>query len=105
MRRIRLLYRPYWRYLITDAITLILSVIAVLWLFPLSTQVPFQKYSVFATVFSIVWLLSSYLFHRYIPVKYMKMGKDLRRLMAASVFTFAFMYGYMWYFCATTKRE
>lgn len=98
MRRVRLLYRPYWRYLIIDAITLILSVIAVLWLFPLNTQVPFQKYSVFATVFSFVWLLGSYLCHRYIPVKYMKMGKDIRRLMAASVFTFAFMYGYMWYF-------
>jgi lipopolysaccharide/colanic/teichoic acid biosynthesis glycosyltransferase len=42
-----------------------------------------------------MWLLFSYLCHRYIPVKYMKMGKDIRRLSAASVLLFAGMYGYM----------
>ena len=97
MQPIRLIYKPYWRYFIIDAITLILSVIVVLWWFPLSTQIPFQKYSVFVTIFSVIWLLNSYLCHRYIPVKYMKMGKDIRRLLAASIFTFMVMYGYMWY--------
>lgn len=63
--------------------------------FPLSTSVPFQKYSLFATIFSVLWLLASYLCHRYIPVKYMKMGKDIRRLLASSILLFAAMSGYM----------
>ena len=47
----RLFYRPYWVYAIADAIALVLSVIMVLAWFPLSTSVPFQKYSVFTTIF------------------------------------------------------
>lgn len=97
MRQLRLFYRPYWRYLIVDAFTLIASVIVVLWFFPLSTQVPFQKYSIFVLVFSAVWILMSYACHRYIPVKYMKIGKDIRRLLAAAISTFILMYAYMWY--------
>ena len=40
----RLFYKPYWNYLFADIIALILSVVVVLWLFPLSTEIPFQKY-------------------------------------------------------------
>ena len=91
-----LFYKPYWNYLVADIIALILSVVVVLWLFPLSTQIPFQKYDVFAIVFSAVWLLTSYLTHRYVTVKYMKMGRDVRRLLGAAVLSFGVMYGYMW---------
>ena len=91
----RLIYRPYWRYLIADAVALLLSVLIVLAWFPLSTQVPFQKYSVFVLIFSLMWLLFSYICHRYIPVKYMKMGKDVRRMLMASVLLFGGMCGYM----------
>lgn len=91
----RLFYRPYWSYVIADAIALLVSVLVVLAWFPLSTSVPFQKYSVFATIFSGTWLLFSYLCHRYIPVKYMKMGKDIRRLLASSILLYAAMSGYM----------
>ena len=93
--RMRLFYKPYWRYVIVDAITLLVSVCVVLAWFPLSTQVPFQKYSVFVLIFSGMWLLFGYLCHRYIPVKYMKMGQDIRRLLAASVLLFGGMSGYM----------
>ena len=81
--------------MIVDAITLLVSVCAVLAWFPLSTQVPFQKYSVFVLIYAAMWLVFSYLCHRYIPVKYMKMGKDIRRLAAASVLLFGGMSGYM----------
>ena len=81
--------------MIVDAITLLVSVCAVLAWFPLSTQVPFQKYSVFVLIYAAMWLVFSYLSHRYIPVKYMKMGKDIRRLAAASVLLFGGMSGYM----------
>ena len=95
MAHTRFFYKPYWRYVIVDAITLFVSVCVVLAWFPLSTQVPFQKYSVFVLVYSAMWLVFSYLCHRYIPVKYMKMGKDIRRLAAASVLLFGGMSGYM----------
>ena len=81
--------------MIVDAVTLLVSVCAVLAWFPLSTQVPFQKYSVFVLIYAAMWLVFSYLCHRYIPVKYMKMGKDIRRLAAASVLLFGGMSGYM----------
>ena len=87
----KLIYRPYWRYVIADAIALLVSVLIVLAWFPLSTAVPFQKYSVFVLIFSGMWLLAGYACHRYVPVKYMKMGKDVRRLLAASVLLFGGM--------------
>ena len=95
MAHIRLFYKPYWRYVVVDAITLVASVCAVLAWFPLSTQVPFQKYSIFVLIFSAMWLFFGYCCHRYIPVKYMKMGKDIRRLLVASIILFASMCGYM----------
>ena len=42
-----------------------------------------------------MWLLMGYICHRYVPVKYMKMGKDVRRLLAASILLFGEMCGYM----------
>lgn len=92
-----LLYHPYGKYIVADGIALAVSVLIVLAFFPLSTQVPFRKYTVFALVFAGVWLVSGYGCHRYIPVKYMKMGKDLRRLAVSALFTFAAMYAYMWW--------
>lgn len=47
-------------------------------------------------IYAAVWLMSSYLCHRYVPVKYMKMGKDLLRLAVASLMVLGCMYGYMW---------
>ena len=96
MARNRFFYKPYWRYVIVDAIALLVSVCAVLAWFPLSTQVPFQKYSVFVLIFAAMWLLFSYGCHRYIPVKYMKMGTDIFRLCVAAIFTFGCMFGYSW---------
>ena len=92
----RLFYKPYLQYLIIDAITLVLSFVVVLAFFPLSTNIPFQKYDIFAVVFSTAWLVSSYLCHRYLPVRYLKMGKDIKRLLLSALITFACMFGYMW---------
>lgn len=92
----RFFYKPYWIYLLADAITIELSFVVVLAWFPLSTRIPFQKYSVFAIVFSFVWLITSYLCRRYLPVRYLKIGKDIRHLLLSSVLTFGCMYGYMW---------
>ena len=92
----RLIYKPYVPYLIADILVLVVSVVVVLAWFPLSTEVPFQKYSIYMCVFSAVWLLASYACHRYVPVKYMKMGQDIFRLTVAAAGVFGVMCGYMW---------
>ena len=92
----RFFYKPYLNYILADVIALVISVVIVLWWFPLSTKIPFQKYDVFAIVFSFAWLLMGYFCHRYVPVKYMKMGRDIRRLLVSAILTFGAMYGYMW---------
>jgi lipopolysaccharide/colanic/teichoic acid biosynthesis glycosyltransferase len=92
----RFFYKPHIGYLAADAITLLLSVVIVLAWFPLSTNIPFQKYDSFALIFSTIWLISSYLCQRYLPIRYMRMDKDLRNLVLSALFTFGCMYGYMW---------
>ncbi len=93
----RLFYKPYWRYVITDIILLAISFFVVLMWFPLSTQIPFQKYDVFAVVFSAVWLIMSYLGHRYIPVKFMKVGTSFLRLFVVALIVAGIMLSYMWF--------
>ena len=92
----RFFYKPHIGYLAADAITLLLSVVIVLAWFPLSTNIPFHKYDSFALIFSTIWLISSYLCQRYLPIRYMRMDKDLRNLVLSAFFTFGCMYGYMW---------
>ncbi len=92
----RLIYKPYWRYLIADIVLLAVSFFVVLQWFPLSTQVPFQKYDHFAVVFSLVWVTMSYLGHRYISVKFMKLGTSYLRLLIVAALVGGIMLGYMW---------
>ncbi len=75
---------------------LAVSFFVVLRWFPLSTQMPFQKYDHFAVVFSLVWVVMSYLGHRYISVKFMKLGKSYLRLLVVSAVVAALMLAYMW---------
>ena len=96
-RRFNVFYTPYWRYVLADILLLALSVFVVLQWFPLATQFPFQKYSIFALVFSGCWLVIGYFSHRYVRVKHMKMGRSLIRLFAASVITFVVMIVYMYF--------
>ena len=89
------IYKPYWVYVLTDVILLALSFFVVLEWFPLATQIPFQKYWVFALVFSFVWMLSSYICHRYVRVKFLRLWISIMRLFIASLLTYVIMYAYM----------
>lgn len=91
----KIFYLPYWRYVLVDIILLLISFGAVLWWFPLSTNIPFQKYDIFAVVFSVVWLIVSYFAHRYVPVKFLTLSSHIYRLIISSVVVFGIMYGYM----------
>lgn len=73
-----------------------LSFFVVLEWFPLSTQIPFQKYGVFAAVFCSVWLVSAYLMHRYVRVKYQKIDISIYRLLFSATLTFGVMLVYMY---------
>lgn len=95
-RRFTLFYKPYWRYLLADVILLTISFFVVLKWFPLSTQVPFTKYSHFALIFSAAWLIISYLAHRYVRVKQFKLDQSLTRLLGAAVVQFGVMLIYMY---------
>lgn len=73
-----------------------LSFFVVLEWFPLSTQIPFQKYGVFAAVFCGVWLISAYLVHRYVRVKFQKIDISIYRLLVSATLTFGVMLVYMY---------
>ncbi len=88
-------YPPYWRYVIVDIVLLVLSFCVVLWWFPLATRVPFQKYDIFAVVFSSVWVFISYLAHRYVSVKFLTLSSHIYRLIISSIVVFLVMYGFM----------
>ena len=90
-----LFYKPLLGYWLTDVVLLLLSFFVVLMWFPLSTQIPFQKYWAFALEFSAAWLITSYFAHRYVRVRFMRVGMSLLRLLIASVVTFLVMWAYM----------
>ena len=92
----RVVYKPYWNYVIEDVVALALSFFVVLEWFPLSTQIPFQKYGVFAAVFSVVWLGSAYMAHRYVRVKFQRIDTAILRLACAAALTFGVMLVYMY---------
>lgn len=75
---------------------LALSFFVVLEWFPLTTQIPFQKYDVFAAIFVGAWLVSAYLTHRYVRVKFQKIDVALLRLLMSSLLTFGAMLVYMY---------
>lgn len=88
-------YKPYFRYLFVDIILLALSFFVVLMWFPLSTNIPFQKYDVFAIIFSVAWILGGYFTHRYVTVKFLRLSSHIYRLLLCAAVVFAGMYAYM----------
>lgn len=87
-------YKPYWVYVLFDIILLILTFLIVLAWFPLTTDMPFQKYDTYSLVFSIVWIAVSYLAHRYVRIKFMRIGVNAVRLLATAVLVFGIMEAY-----------
>lgn len=78
-----------------DICLVFLSFFVVLMWFPLATPVPFRKYDAFALLFASVWILANYLTHRYVRVKYMKVGSSTVRLLSAAALSFGVMEFYM----------
>lgn len=94
-RSVILFYKPYWAYIVFDIILLILTFVIILAWAPLSTQIPFQKYYPFAIVFSLLWLVISYFAHRYVRIKFMRIGVNALRLLVTAILVFGCMEGYI----------
>lgn len=92
----RIFYKPYWNYLLEDLVILLLTFFVILEWAPLSTEVPFQKYDVFVCIYATCWFVVSYLAHRYVRVKFLKMGRNILRLMATTVITAGLMALYIY---------
>ena len=92
-RSVILFYKPYWVYIVFDIILLILTFVIILAWAPLSTQIPFQKYYPFAIVFSLLWLVISYFAHRYVRIKFMRIGVNALRLLVTTILVFGCMEG------------
>jgi lipopolysaccharide/colanic/teichoic acid biosynthesis glycosyltransferase len=65
----KIFYKPARIFLIVDILILLLSFYIVLNWFPLTTNSPFYKYSWPSIFYIITWLVFSYFFKRYIPLR------------------------------------
>ncbi len=81
-------YRPAKIYLIIDVLVLILSFYVVFDWFPLTTNSPFEKYSIASLCYTISWIFFSYLFRRYKPLRKQKYFKSILRLFYTCLFLF-----------------
>ncbi|NDP22635.1 MAG: sugar transferase [Paludibacter sp.] len=76
----KIFYRPAKIYLVIDILILLLSFYVVLDWFPLTTDSPFEKYSIASLCYTISWIVFSYLLSRYKPLKKQKYFKSILRL-------------------------
>jgi len=89
-----ILYRPLWKYVILDSVLLIVSIGVVLLFFPLQTKLPFVKYYDFAILFSILWLVCSYLTRRYVVREQIRLGRAGASLLLSAGLQFGLMMVY-----------
>ena len=89
-------YKPYFPTLTVDIVALIAVFGVVLGWFPLTTQIPFVKYSNFIWIFSALWLLFSYTFGRY--RRRLDYFKAISRLFYTAASTFAVLWLLIYFF-------
>jgi lipopolysaccharide/colanic/teichoic acid biosynthesis glycosyltransferase len=65
----KVFYKPKWSSILIDLILLGLNFLVIYGWFPLTTPVPFQKYFIPSLLFTVTWLIFSYFFQRYIPLR------------------------------------
>ena len=86
----KLLYRPSRIFVIVDILLLILSLYVVLDWFPLTTNRPFDKYSLPSICYLLTWLLCSYLLQRYKPLSKQKYFRTSFSLFYTTIFIYTF---------------
>jgi Bacterial sugar transferase len=91
MRHIlNIFYKPSRIFLIVDISLLILSLYVVLDWFPLTTNRPFDKYSLPSICYIFTWFVCSYLLQRYKPISKQKYFRTSFGLFYTTVFIYTF---------------
>lgn len=88
----KLFYKPVPAYLIFDLLILVLSIFVLFEWFPLTTATPYQKYDEAAVYYCITWVLSSYFFGRYLPIKKRNYFDALFQIFYVSLFVFGLLW-------------
>jgi len=65
----KIFYRPAYKYLFFDILILVIWVFVILEWFPLTTNTPFNKYSIPSLYYIAAWSMWSYLLGRYQPLR------------------------------------
>ena len=92
MKRDISLYKPVPIVMLIDLLILVLSALVMLEKFPFTTNDPYEKYDIAVLVYIFVWMLSSYLFRRYRPLKKQKYLAADFRLFYVSLITFGILW-------------
>ena len=91
-------------YVLIDLILIFLSFYVVLDWFPLTTDSPFNKYSWPSLWYIIAWVITSFLFNRYKPLKTQKYFSAVLRLLDTSLIVLI-LFKVILYFYNTTYSE
>ena len=84
----KVFYKPAFFYLILDLLILIVSLYVVLAWFPLTTNSPFTKYSEPSVLFLFSWLVFSFFFNRYRPLRKQQYFRTIAKLFYVSAVNF-----------------
>lgn len=88
----KIFYKPVPVYLIFDILILVLSIFVLLEWFPLTTATPYEKYDEAAVYYCITWVISSYFFGRYLPIKKRNYFDALFQIFYVSLFVFGLLW-------------
>lgn len=92
------IYKPVYFYLILDNLILLLSMYAVLDWFPLTTNSPFDKYSLPSLYYFITWVICSYVFKRYGPLRRQSYFSAVIKLFYTILFVFLIYWALIYFF-------
>jgi lipopolysaccharide/colanic/teichoic acid biosynthesis glycosyltransferase len=93
----RIFYKPAYAYLVVDLFILILGFYIVLDWFPLTTNTPFDKYSWASFFYMLTWIIYSYFFQRYKPLRTQKYFNSILKLFFTTL-TLFFLYSILIHF-------
>lgn len=89
------IYKPKLWIILVDILIITINVFFIFLFLPLTTTAPFQKYSIPLLIFTVTWILLSYLFKRYEKVSKVSFFKSLLRLFYVSLVSFVIFGGFI----------
>jgi lipopolysaccharide/colanic/teichoic acid biosynthesis glycosyltransferase len=92
------LYKPAYIYLIFDNLMLLLSFYVVLDWFPLTTNTPFDKYSLPSLYYFLTWFTCSYFLQRYSPLRRQNYFSATLKLFYTTLFVFLIYWALIYFF-------